>query len=56
MNDDMRNFFAGLVLPTLIEKSTLEQLVDESHQKFICATAYEFADVMLGIKNEQPKQ
>ena len=56
MDDDMRNFFAGLILPQLIEKSTMQELVDPEHRNFICTTAYEYADVMLGIKNEQPRQ
>ena len=56
MNDEMRSFFAGLVLLQLIEKSTMEELVDPEHRNFICTTAYEYADVMLGITNDKPKQ
>jgi hypothetical protein len=56
MNDEMRKFFAGIVLPQLIAKSTMQELLDPEHRNFICATAYEYADVMLGITDEKPRQ
>jgi len=56
MDEEMRSFFAGLVLPQLIAKSTIEQIADPEHRNFICTTAFEYADVMLGITDEKPRQ
>lgn len=50
-NDDMRCAFAAFALQGLLTGAEHEFLDDYETKKFIAETAFEFADMMIGVRN-----
>jgi len=53
MDDEMRKFFAGIVLPQLIAKSTMEELLDPATVSRIRSGVYQVtAEIILTIHKQ----
>ena len=51
MDDEMRCMFAAFALQGLMSNVDLEVLESEHNRRFIADTAFDMADMMMGVKN-----